>query len=83
MMRNETNDRECIAVIGSMTQAMRAQKALASAAIRAKVIKADSFDETRGCAYAVSYPCAQDANARSVLQHAGVRVRSFSKGGWR
>ena len=33
---------ECIAVIGSMTQAMRAQKSLANAAIRADVIKADS-----------------------------------------
>lgn len=81
-MRNETNYQECVAVIGSMTQAMRAQKVLASAAVRAKVIKADSFDARQGCAYAVSYACVQKEAVRQILQNAGVQVRSFHGGGW-
>ena len=79
-MRNYTDDQECVAVIGSMTQAMRAQNVLASAAIRAEVIKADSSKTGRGCAYAVSYSCMQDGNVRSVLNRAGIRVRSFYGG---
>ena len=47
----------CVAVVGSMTQALRAQKVLANAAVRADVVKADSAHTRRGCAYALSYPC--------------------------
>ncbi len=80
-MRNQQQNQECIAVIGSMTQAMHAQNVLASAAIRVQVIKADSSKTGRGCAYAISYPCVQDGNVRSVLQKMGVTVRSFYRGG--
>ena len=79
-MRNEINETECVAVIGSMTQAMRAQNVLAAAAIRTEVIKADSSKTGRGCAYGVSYSCLQDGNVRGVLQNAGIRPRSFYKG---
>ena len=80
-MRNDTNRQECVAVIGSMTQTMRAQNVLASAAVRVSVIKADSVDATQGCAYAISYPCALQEQVRRILQQAGVRVRSFYRGG--
>ena len=68
---------ECLAVMGSMTQAMRAQKALAVAAVRAEVVKADSAHTRRGCAYALSYPCSQENNVRTILAGAGIRVRDF------
>ena len=80
-MRNEINETECVAVIGSMTQAMRAQNVLAAAAIRTEVIKADSSKTGRGCAYGISYPCVLDGNVRSVLQKMGVTVRSVYRGG--
>lgn len=67
----------CIAVVGSMTQTLRAQKVLASAAVRADVIKADSAHTRRGCAYALSYPCSQENNVRTILSSAGIRVRDF------
>ncbi|MBQ9784129.1 MAG: DUF3343 domain-containing protein [Clostridia bacterium] len=70
----------CLAVIGSMTQAIRAQRVLAGAAIRAEVVKADTSDVRRGCAYALSYPCAQGANVRTVLKNGGVRVRAYHGG---
>ncbi len=71
---------DCLAVIGSMTQAIRAQKVLSGAAIRAEVVKSEGGRTLGGCAYALSYPCAQDKNVRTVLQNAGLRVRAFSKG---
>ena len=65
----------CTAVIGSMTQAMRAQSALAEAAIRAVVVKISSAKSTGGCAYGVDFPCTQMSNAKTVLGLAGVRDR--------
>ena len=67
----------CLAVMGSMTQAMRAQKVLAVAAVRAEVVKADSTHTRRGCAYALSYPCSQENNVRTILAGASIRVRDF------
>ncbi len=67
----------CLAVMGSMTQAMRAQKVLAGAAVRAEVVKADSAHTRRGCAYALSYPCLQENNVRTILSGAGIRVRDY------
>ena len=68
---------ECLAVMGSMTQAMRAQKVLAGAAVRADIVKADSAHTNRGCAYALSYPCSQENNVRTILSSYGIRVRDF------
>ena len=82
-MRNETNYQECVAVIGSMTQAMRAQNVLATAAVRTRVVKADSFDTQLGCAYAIAFPCAQEIRVRRLLQAAGVRIDRFYGGGGR
>ena len=67
----------CVAVIGSMTQTLRAQKVLANAAVRADVVKADSAHTRRGCAYALSYPCSQENNLRTILAAAGIRIRDF------
>ena len=79
-MRTETNHGSCFAVIGSMTQAMKAQSVLANAAIFARVEKADSSMTRRGCAYGVVYACSQEANVREVLRNAGIRVRGGTGG---
>ncbi len=70
----------CTAVIGSMTQAMKAQTILAEAAIRASLTKISSSKATGGCAYGVDFPCAQSGNVRIILEQAGVRVREYLKG---
>ena len=67
----------CVTVVGSMTQALRAQKVLANAAVRADVVKADSAYTRRGCAYALSYPCSQENNLRTILASAGIRIRDL------
>ena len=79
-MRSETERGSCIAVIGSMTQAMKAQSVLANAAIFARVEKADSSMTRRGCAYGVTYACSQEANVREVLRNAGIRIRGGTGG---
>ena len=79
-MRKDFNFKECIAVIGSVTQAMRAQRILASASIRSSVVKADSAGIGGGCAYALSYSCDQDDNVKIVLHNAGIRPQGFYGG---
>ena len=74
-MSQAYNHAPCFCVIGSMTQAMKAQRILAAAAIGARVEKADSSITRRGCAYAIYYPCEQDANVRAVLRQSGIRTR--------
>lgn len=76
-MRNNDQKGVCVAVIGSMTQAMRAQSILSAASIRTRLIKADSAKTGGGCAYALSYACEQDDNVRGVLYNAGIRPHSF------
>lgn len=67
----------CTAVIGSMTQAMKAQSLLADAAIRGGITKISSARTHNGCAYGVEFPCTQSSNARTVLERGGVRVREY------
>ena len=65
----------CTAVIGSVTGAMRAQSALAKAAIPTNVIKEET---PRGCVYSLSFSCAQTNNIRTVLEHERIRVREWN-----
>lgn len=68
----------CYSVIGSMTQTMRARRVLERSAIRAEIVKADAAH--KGCAYALSYACAQDGNVRNILSRAGIRPQAFYGG---
>lgn len=65
---------ECTAEIGSMTQAIRAQRALADAAIPSTVIKTNS---AKGCTYGVSFTCLQNGNVQNTLTKAGVKVKRW------
>lgn len=79
-MGSDTANKNCMAVVGSLTQAMRAQNALTAAAIFSRVEKAESSSTRHGCAYGVSYACAQEANVREVLRNAGIRIRGGTGG---
>ena len=78
MMPKETNRKTCFCGVPTVTQAMRARELLARAAIRADVIQANSSGQKRGCAYSVSFPCAQEKIARSILREAGIRCQRGS-----
>ena len=75
LMQTESERKSCLVSVGSLTQTMKAQRALSNAAIFSRVEKADSATAQRGCAYALSYPCSQEANVRAVLKNAGIRLR--------
>ncbi len=70
--------RGCIAEIGSLTQAMRAQKILASAVIPSTVLKLESSSR-HGCAYGISFSCEQETNVRHVLESARMAVKQWQR----
>ncbi|MBQ7383719.1 MAG: DUF3343 domain-containing protein [Clostridia bacterium] len=70
----------CSAEIGSVTQAMRAQDALASAAIPSKIIKSQSSSR-HGCIYGISFSCRQENNVRAILESSRIPVRHWTSGG--
>ncbi len=80
-MRNIWDREECVCVIGSVTQTMRAQKLLSAKGIRTDLIKADAEQTGDGCAYALSYSCMQNDTVRVILQNAGIAPRGFYGGG--
>ena len=67
---------ECTAVIGSMTRAMQAERALAGASVRSYVTKVSSAP-SGGCVYGVTYACNQTEIVRDILSHGGIRVRKY------
>ncbi|MBR2621249.1 MAG: DUF3343 domain-containing protein [Clostridia bacterium] len=70
-----------VAVVGSMTAAQRAQRALLSAAIRADIVKSDS-ESGRGCSYGVAFPASQQNNVRTILSATHINVRRYSQDAW-
>ena len=70
------NHNECVAEIGSMTQAMRAQNALSEMAIPSTIVKTNSSKST-GCAYGLSLDCNQRENAENIFDRVKVRVRRW------
>ena len=71
---------ECTAVLGSMTAALQAQRVLAQAAVFTSVTKISSSQSTKGCAYGITYPCAQKENVRTILSRAQVTVKKYLGG---
>ena len=69
----------CGAEIGSMTQAIRAQRALADSAIPADVQKIAS-KAGRGCVYGLSFSCAQLENVENIFDRQGIKVREWTRG---
>lgn len=74
-MRDYQSKGDCVATLGSVSQALRAQKLLRAVGIRSEVIQADGAAQRRGCAYALSFPCYQKENVKSVLLGAGIRAK--------
>ena len=69
---------ECSAAIGSVTQAMKAQKTLAAAAIPSTVVKWESSSRLRGCVYGVRFSCLQERNVKTVLSSAHIAVKQWN-----
>ena len=79
-MKNEPSYRTatvCTAVTGSMTMAMKAQRALAKEAIRATVVKVSKSTSNTGCIYGIEFDISLLGKVRVVLENAGVDVREY------
>ncbi len=71
-----------IAVVGSMTAALQAQRALSRAAIRTEIVKSDT-EYGRGCGYGVAYPTMQAENVQTILRAARIYVKRYTDPSWR
>ncbi len=70
----------CSAVLGTLTNAQKAQYALAAAAIPSRVIKETSPHAYRGCVWSVEFSCNQQQNVSRLLASAGISVKGWSGG---
>ena len=71
-----------VGAIGSMTAAIKAQRALASSGIAVEIISLSPHETRRGCAYGIEYPLRLEASVRNVLRIARISVSQyFRKGG--
>ena len=67
----------CLAAIGSMTTAIKAQRTLLQAGITAQVHTLSPAQTRNGCAYGVGFPCAQLGAARQALRAAHIPVTQY------
>ena len=67
----------CTAVTGSMTMALKAQRALSKQAIRASTVKVSRANTSRGCIYGIEFDCSLSGNVRAVLDAAGVEIKEY------
>ena len=75
-MYTSSNSR-CIAAIGAMTAAVKAQRALLDSEIAAEVIALAPEDTRRGCAYGLEFPCHRQNEARAALRAARISVSQY------
>ena len=77
MDRNKYQYKDCSAVLGTLTLAQKAQRALSSAAIPTSITKSDTSSLHRGCVWSVNFSCNQQENVRAVLAAAGIKVKAW------
>ncbi len=70
--------KDCSAVLGTLTSAQKAQRALSSAAIPTIITKSDTSSLHRGCVWSVNFSCNQRENVRAVLASTGIKVKAWS-----
>ncbi len=67
----------CTAVTGTMTMALKAQRALAREAIPANTVKVSKSTGNTGCIYGIEFDCSLMGSVRSALTNAGVEVKEY------
>lgn len=77
MYPRNTFPQKCVAAIGSMTAAIKAQRALLSANISAEVIALAPEETRRGCAYGVEFAAISENAARAVFRAARISVSQY------
>lgn len=73
--------KQCTAALGSLTYAIKAQRALAEAGVSCEIVKLDSSMTRRGCAYGVEFPCSEQRSVRTVMNAEKITVTSYINNG--
>lgn len=73
--------KQCTAAMGSLTYAIKAQRALAEGGITCEIVKLDSSMTRRGCAYGVTFSCEEQRAVRAVLSKEKITVTGYVNGG--
>ena len=68
---------KCVAAVGSMTAAIKAQRILLSHGIDAEVVALAPEQTRRGCAYGTEFSAKYQSAARTALRGAGVSVSQY------
>lgn len=77
MYRPNTFRKKCVAAVGAMTAAIKAQRVLRSAEIDAEVVALAPEETRRGCAYGVEFSAARENEARAAFRAARVSVSQY------
>lgn len=72
-----TDSGKCRVSLISMTQALKAQKILASEAIPCEIVKV-GVTSRRGCSYGIEFNCNQKNNVKTVLSRAGISPEKWN-----
>lgn len=67
----------CFAVMGTLTNAQKAQRVLSTAAIPSSLTKNEASSSHKGCVWSVTFSCNQLGNVKSVLYSAGIHVKEW------
>jgi len=70
---------KCVFAIGSVTYAMRAQRALADSSVPSKVVKTKNEQRGRGCTYGVEVDCMYKNTAIRLLDSFGISYDTVSE----
>ena len=71
----------CVGAMGSITNALKATRALAAHGIFSEVIGISATETKRGCAYGVSFDCAAIDQVRSIFKSNGITVSQYLQKG--
>ena len=67
----------CLATIGSMTMAIKAQHVLLDLGLHAEVRSLSPNRTRRGCAFGITFPCEAKRAVRATLQSARIPVGEY------
>ena len=67
----------CVAAIGSLTLAVKAQNALLSESVGAAVRSLSPGETRGGCAFGVAFPCEEEGKVRAILRREKIGVRQL------
>ena len=76
-MRSSTEKTSCVAAIGAMSPAVRAQRVLLTAGITAEVVGLSPSETKRGCAFGLRFACESTPAVREALRRARISPSEY------